>query len=35
VFQSPNEPLIFNGIMAGEDIVKQLEALKRRQKAQS
>lgn len=35
VFQAVNSPLIFNSIQAGEEIVQKIEAIKRRQKAES
>jgi hypothetical protein len=35
VFQSPNAPLSFNGIRAGEEIMKKIEALRQREKTNS
>lgn len=35
VFQAANSPLIFNSIEAGELIMQKIEAIKRRQKAES
>jgi len=34
VFQPANAPLIFNSIMAGEEIMQKIEAIRHRQKAQ-